>query len=107
LIVLRPKFLFHLRIVGIKTLVHLRIVGIFGTYSPAHYRKNLILPLSAKEWCHVHRKQNGSLVRFQILCVNQITPFDNMRVFLAKHIERLMGVVTGRLHFYRLEFGPV
>lgn len=26
-----------------------------------------------------------------------------MGVFLAKHIERLVGVVTGRLHFYRLK----
>ena len=27
-----------------------------------------------------------------------------MRVFLAKHIERLMGVVTGKLRIYRLNF---
>ena len=28
-----------------------------------------------------------------------------MSVFLAKHIERLVGVVTERLHFYRLKLG--
>ena len=28
-----------------------------------------------------------------------------MSVFLAKHIERLMGVVAGRLHFYEHNLG--
>ena len=85
--------------------IKIRVLMGFVVYK--QQKKQFILALAAKEWCHVHRKQNGSLVRFQILCVNQITPFDNMSVFFAKHIERLVGVVTGRLNLYRLELGPL
>ena len=61
--------------------------------------------LISKEWCHVNRKQKRFLIFFQILCVNQITPFNDMGILLTKNIQRLMRFVTRRFDFYRVKLG--
>lgn len=54
---------------------------------------------------HINGKQQRFLVLFQVLGVNQITTFDDMRKLLAERIERLVGVVARRFHLNGMKLG--
>ena len=44
-----------------------------------HYGFNqFVICLTSEKWGHIDRKQNGFFILFQILCVYQIPPVNNM-----------------------------